>query len=91
MRHGSKINPPNRFERTRVELDDEHLEWDEEYLRSRENRRIEYLPDASKTIVSENKSPDLPFRYSINPYRGCIHACSYCYRMTQRPADGIRQ
>ncbi len=37
------------------------------------------LRTTSKSIVSENKSPDIPFRYSINPYRGCIHACSYCY------------
>jgi DNA repair photolyase len=33
----------------------------------------------AKSIVSENDSPDLPFRYSINPYRGCQHACAYCY------------
>lgn len=38
-----------------------------------------YLPDASKTIVAENDSPDVGFRYSINPYRGCSHGCSYCY------------
>ena len=79
MRHGSKLDPPNRFERTHVEPDDEHLEWDVEYRRGRENRRIEYLFDASKSIVSENNSPDIPFRFSVNPYRGCIHGCAYCY------------
>ena len=79
MRHGSRLDPPNRFERTRTEPDDEHLEWDTEYLKERENRRIEYVADDSKSIVSENSSPDLPFRFSINPYRGCVHACSYCY------------
>ncbi len=31
------------------------------------------------TILSRNTSPDLPFRWSINPYRGCFHACAYCY------------
>lgn len=30
-------------------------------------------------ILSENSSPDIPFRYSLNPYRGCQHACAYCY------------
>jgi len=37
------------------------------------------MEDDSSTILSENKSPDLNFRWSINPYRGCIHGCSYCY------------
>lgn len=79
MRHGSRIDPPNRFERVNTESDDAHLEWDAEYLKQEDDRRIEYLTDDSKSIVSENKSPDVPFRYSLNPYRGCIHACSYCY------------
>ncbi len=79
MRHGSRIDPPNRFETVHREADLEHVAWDEEYLRSLDGRKIEYLQDSSKTIVAENKSPDLPFRFSINPYRGCIHACSYCY------------
>src|ERR1700751_5195804 len=29
-----------------------------------------------------NKVPDaaaLPFRYTVNPYRGCSHACRYCF------------
>ncbi len=29
--------------------------------------------------MSSNDSPDLPFRWSLNPYRGCFHACAYCY------------
>jgi DNA repair photolyase len=32
-----------------------------------------------KTIISHNKSPDIPFDQSINPYRGCEHGCIYCY------------
>jgi len=79
MRHGSRIDPPNRFEQTRTEPDDEHLAWDVEYLERRQDRNIEYLPDHSKSIISENHSPDIPFRYSLNPYRGCVHGCPYCY------------
>ncbi len=79
MTHGSMLDPPNRFEKTSRERDFEHLEWDQEYLDGLEKRPIEYLPDASKSIVSENDSPDVPFRYSVNPYRGCAHGCSYCY------------
>ncbi|HEY7840938.1 MAG TPA: PA0069 family radical SAM protein [Gammaproteobacteria bacterium] len=32
-----------------------------------------------KTVISRNQSPDIPFEASINPYRGCEHACPYCY------------
>jgi len=35
--------------------------------------------ERAKTILSRNESPDLPFRWSLNPYRGCFHACAYCY------------
>jgi DNA repair photolyase len=35
--------------------------------------------EKAQTILSRNNSPDLPFRWSLNPYRGCFHACAYCY------------
>jgi len=35
--------------------------------------------DHSKTILSRNQSPDVPFAVSINPYRGCEHGCVYCF------------
>ncbi len=79
MRHGSLIDPPNRFEQTRREGDFEQLEWDREYLDALTARPVEYLTDASRSIVSENDSPDVGFRYSVNPYRGCQHGCAYCY------------
>jgi DNA repair photolyase len=39
----------------------------------------ELLPDASRSIIARNKSPDIPFDRSINPYKGCEHGCVYCY------------
>lgn len=41
--------------------------------------KVTLLEDRSRSILSENSSPDLGFRWSANPYRGCIHSCSYCY------------
>jgi len=38
-----------------------------------------FIPDHAKSIISLNNSPDIPFRKSINPYRGCEHGCIYCY------------
>jgi DNA repair photolyase len=41
--------------------------------------QITLLEDQSRSILSHNESPDLDFRWSANPYRGCLHSCSYCY------------
>ncbi len=79
MRHGSNIDPPNRFESIRTERLFDDVASDVEYLESIKNRKIEFIEDRSETIVASNNSPDLPFNFSLNPYRGCIHACSYCY------------
>src|SRR5438270_3432732 len=73
---GSHLNPPNRFGGPVADL--EQIE-DQEYLEHLLHRPTEYLPDHSKSIVAENDSPDVGFRYSINAYRGCAHGCSYCY------------
>jgi DNA repair photolyase len=67
MRHIE--NPKNRFESTEVQWDD-----GEAPLAS-----LHVHEERAKTILSENDSPDLGFRYSVNPYRGCQHACAYCY------------
>lgn len=40
---------------------------------------LQVYADDSVSILSENDSPDVPFRFSVNPYRGCAHGCAYCY------------
>ncbi len=76
---GSSLRPPNRFGGLQAETDLEQLTADDDYLQQLARVPTQYLPDASRNIVSENDSPDIPFRYSINPYRGCQHGCAYCY------------
>jgi hypothetical protein len=76
---GAQIQPPNPFLATRCEDDFEHVAEDEDFLAELGRPPTEYLPDESQSIVAENDSPDVGFRYSVNPYRGCAHGCSYCY------------
>ena len=52
---------------------------DVEFLGEPPAARLEVYEDQSRSIVSHNDSPDLGFDYSVNPYRGCVHACAYCY------------
>jgi DNA repair photolyase len=60
-------NPPNPW-----------LSADVEWLEP-QPARLEILADATREILSRNDSPDVGFTWSVNPYRGCGHACAYCY------------
>jgi DNA repair photolyase len=53
--------------------------WEEGEGDERPQLVTEFLPDNAQSIIASNDSPDVPYNYSINPYRGCEHGCSYCY------------
>jgi DNA repair photolyase len=70
---GAAINPPNRFERLRVEFDPE-FPPDE-----RPHPRTQFFFDATESLLTKNDSPDVGFAYGLNCYRGCEHGCAYCF------------
>ncbi len=37
------------------------------------------LADRTRELITRNRSPDIPFDRSINPYKGCEHGCVYCF------------
>ena len=68
---GAGDDPPNRFDRLHVELD-------EEAEVEAADRETQYFRDPSRSVLTRNDSPDVPFEWSLNPYRGCEHGCTYC-------------
>lgn len=66
-------NPPNPWASAAVEY------LDAEPGEGAPVARLEVIEDATRQILSHNDSPDIGFRWSLNPYRGCFHACAYCY------------
>jgi DNA repair photolyase len=77
---GSPENPPNRFERLAYLEDPEYAEH-----RAADPEAepppvpIRFYDDPSRSILASNDSPDVPFDVSLNPYRGCLHGCVYCF------------
>ena len=69
MRPVAIANPPNPWASTEVE----YLEAPPPEM------RLEVYEDHSRQVLAQNDSPDVGFRYSVNPYRGCFHGCAYCY------------
>jgi DNA repair photolyase len=77
---GALSNHVGRYEKqARVLVDDG---WDDGW-RDEDGTppplRTEVIVDATRTIIARNKSPDISFDRSINPYRGCEHGCIYCF------------
>jgi len=66
-KRGERKNPKNRFSPFYTVRDEP------------EKDGITYFEEEARSILTKNDSPDVGFRYSINPYRGCTHGCIYCY------------
>lgn len=61
-------NPPNPWLTTQVE-----------YLDEPQPAELHVYEERARSALVANDSPDVGFRWSVNPYRGCQHACAYCY------------
>jgi DNA repair photolyase len=74
------LNPNNRFQPivTDRECDDGWYQ-DPADETCPDSLATEVTDEQVRSIISRNQSPDVPFDQSINPYRGCEHACIYCF------------
>ncbi len=63
-----RYNPPSPFDPTSVD-----------WLGEPPDATLDVRIDDARSILSHNDGPDLPFNWSVNPYRGCFHGCTYCY------------
>lgn len=72
---GAASNPPSRFDATRTE----RIEQDDDCCDELPPLATTVTEEPTRSIISRNNSPDIPFDVSLNPYRGCEHGCIYCY------------
>ncbi|NVO55387.1 PA0069 family radical SAM protein [Rhodobacteraceae bacterium B1Z28] len=72
---GTASNDAGRFERFATVAADDGWDRDEDLP----PLRTEVRDEVARSLITYNRSPDLPFDRSINPYRGCEHGCVYCF------------
>ncbi|MGD2130717.1 MAG: PA0069 family radical SAM protein [Lysobacterales bacterium] len=68
---GARENIDHRFTRLAVQYD--------EPPGSESVPDTEVIPVRARSIISRNRSPDVGFNLSVNPYQGCEHGCVYCF------------
>lgn len=83
---GAASNSASRF--SQLARTAEHDGWD---IDEDPSPAIEttLIAEKAKTILSKNDSPDIPFEYSLNVYRGCEHGCIYCYARPSHAYHGL--
>jgi DNA repair photolyase len=76
---GAASNPASRYLSARSESVSDG--WESGLAGDAASPRVdtEFYPDRTRTLITRNRSPDIPFDRSINPYKGCEHGCVYCF------------
>ena len=83
-RRGAGLNPGNRFETVRLHVLGEEIDrqWVERQNEDGSTNRVErqVFFDRTQRIINQvAKTSDVPFDWTLNPYRGCEHGCIYCF------------
>ncbi|MCA9276961.1 MAG: PA0069 family radical SAM protein [Phycisphaerales bacterium] len=85
-RRGAALNPGNRFEDIRLHVLGEELDrqWIERLEDGTADQPVrvqrQVFEDKTKTIINRvSRTSDVPFDWTLNPYRGCEHGCIYCF------------
>ncbi len=76
---GAVTNPPNRYDRRVGQPFDDGWGTLEAEFAELPPLPTTLTPDASRSVIAWNQSPDIGFDRAVNPYRGCEHGCIYCY------------
>lgn len=82
---GATANPTGRFEPTRQVVFDDGWEASPDCP----SLRTEVMLEQARTLITRNRSPDISFDRSINPYRGCEHGCVYCFARPNHAYVGL--
>lgn len=83
---GAISNQTGRFERETREAFDDGWGTVEDAAGRLETT---LTPEAARTIITFNRSPDISFDRTINPYRGCEHGCVYCFARPTHAFHGL--
>jgi DNA repair photolyase len=85
-RRGAGLNPGNRFEKLRLHVLGEERERQRQEQLTTDTPGapadvpVELIADHTRTIINRvAPTSDVPFDWTVNPYRGCEHGCIYCF------------